>query len=269
MKIAVESGRENEILEILSENGKKTIQFKSAALNLKTLENNMVKVKGNLYFDKYEVTQKDYNKFLENLKTAGNTDLYLKYRVDSTQWTKGVLAQKNMGPMEEMYCWHSAYDNYPVVNISYESAMAYCEWLTKQYNLQRKREYTQVVFRLPTPEEWRTAAGSGNPKALNPFNGPNVRDSKGCYLGNIQTEPGKFFEDGGLFTVQVNSYEPNKLGLSCTLGNVAEMTSVKGEALGGSWYSLFEECSFDKVQKYSNPNPFTGFLAVMEVIEDE
>ena len=95
----------------------------------------------------------------------------------------------------------------------------------------------------------RLAAGSGNAKTTNPFSGPNVRDSRGCYLANIQPEPGKFFEDGGFFTVSVKSYEPNKYGMYNTLGNVAEMTSVKGQALGGSWYNLYEECNFGKTQK--------------------
>jgi hypothetical protein len=52
-----------------------------------------------------------------------------------------------------------------------------------------------------------------------------------------------------------------------TLGNVAEMTSVKGQALGGSWYNLYEECNFGKTQKYTEANPEIGFRIVMEIIE--
>lgn len=267
MKIAVQNGRENEILELLSENSNRTTPLMSAVLDLKSIEKNMVKVKENIYIDKYEATNADYNAFLQNLKLSGNMAKYNEYRCDSAKWTQGKLANQFNEPMKDMYHWNPAYGNYPVVNVSYEAAKAYCEWLTKQYNLQRKRTYTQVVFRLPTPEEWRLAAGSGNAKATNPFSGPNVRDSRGCYLANIQPEPGKFFEDGGFFTVSVKSYEPNKYGMYNTLGNVAEMTSVKGQALGGSWYNLYEECNFGKTQKYTEANPEIGFRIVMEIIE--
>lgn len=268
MKIAVESGKENEVIEFMTQNGSKPISFKSTTLDLKTLEKNMVKLNGKVFIDKYETTNEDYNKFLENLKLSGNTTLYETCVYDSTQWVKGKFLNLENEPMQNFYHWHPAYNGYPVVNITYEAAKAYCEWLTKQYNMQRKRTYTQVVFRLPTPEEWHLAAGSGDSKAKNPFNGPNVRDSKGCYLANIQTEPGKFFEDGGFQTVKVQSYQANKMGLYCTLGNVSEMTSVKGDALGGSWYNLYEECTFEKIQKYLEANPLTGFRVVMEIIEE-
>ncbi len=42
-------------------------------------------------------------------------------------------------------------DNYPVVNVSYGDAVAYCQWLSEQDS---KHEY-----RLPTEEEWILAAG--------------------------------------------------------------------------------------------------------------
>jgi len=267
MKIAIQNGRENEILELLTESSNKTMPLLSTVLDLKTLEKNMVKVKEKVYMDKFEATNSDYNAFLQNLKLSGNMVKYNEYKCDSSKWAQGKLAFVYNDPMKDMYHWHPAYGNYPVVNVSYEAAKAYCEWLTKQYNLQRKRTYTQVVFRLPTPEEWRLAAGSGNAQAPNPFYGPFVRDSKGAYLANIQPEPGRFFEDGGFLTVNVKSYEPNKYGMYNTLGNAAEMTSVKGQALGGSWYNLYEECNFDKTQKYTEANPEIGFRIVMEVIE--
>ena len=42
-------------------------------------------------------------------------------------------------------------DRYPVVNISYQEAMAYCEWLGTQY--------TKHKYRLPSEYEWILAAG--------------------------------------------------------------------------------------------------------------
>ncbi|WP_430405438.1 formylglycine-generating enzyme family protein [Fluviicola sp.] len=266
LKIAEQSGQQNDVLELLSGKDKST-SFLSTVLDLKTIEKNMVELNGSVYMDKYEVTNGDYRKFLSNLERSNQTDLYQIAMYDSTQWTKGKFADKSLDPMGNMYHWHPAYDNYPIVCISYDGAKAYCEWLTKQYNLQRKRTYTQVVFRLPTELEWRTAAGSGDPKAITPFPNNSIKNASDCYLANIQPVKGHFFEDGGFHQVNVKSYLPNKLGLLNTFGNVSEMTGTKGTALGGSWYNLFEECTFDKTQSYSNPDPGVGFRVVMEIIE--
>ncbi|MEM9329532.1 MAG: SUMF1/EgtB/PvdO family nonheme iron enzyme, partial [Bacteroidota bacterium] len=47
---------------------------------------------------------------------------------------------------------------HPALDIPYEGAKAYCEWLTVQYNAQEKRRYKKVIFRLPTMAEWKVAA---------------------------------------------------------------------------------------------------------------
>lgn len=266
LKVAEQSGQQSEVFELLSAQYK-PVSILSTVMDLKKLESNLIPISGNVYIDKYETTNGDYTRFLNNLKLSGQKELYEAFLYDSTQWTKGKYAVSFNDPMMNLYHWHPAYENYPAVCISYEGAKAYCEWLTKQYNLQRKRTYTQVVFRLPTESEWRTAAGSGDPKATTPFPNNQIQNSNNCYLGNIRTSKDRFFDDGGFHQVKVYSYQPNKLGLYNTLGNVSEMTIKKGTALGGSWYDLFEECTFDKTQQYSNPDPTVGFRVVMEIIE--
>lgn len=266
IKIAEQNGQQNEIVELLSSSEKPQV-FLSTVLDLKSLEKNMVRVNGKVYMDKYEVTNGDYNKFLANLQRSNQTDLYSTALYDSTYWVK-KFPDAGLEPMRDMYQWHPAYAEYPVVCISQEGAKAYCEWLTKQYNLQRKRTYTQVAFRLPTEQEWRTAAGSGDIKATTPFPNNQIKNASDCYLGNIQTSKGRFFDDGGFHMVKVQTYLPNKMGLFNTFGNVSEMTSSKGIALGGSWYDLFEDCTFDKTQNCSKPDPGIGFRIVMEIIEE-
>lgn len=267
LKVSEQSGQQSEVFELLSEQNK-PVSILSAVLDLKTLEKNMIPVNGNIYMDKYEVTNGDYSKFLNNLKISCQTDLYQSALYDSTQWIKDKFAVSFNDPMMNLYHWHPAYQDYPAVCISYEGAKAYCEWLTKQYNLQRKRTFTQVVFRLPTEQEWRTAAGSGDSKAITPFPNNEIKEPDGKhYRGNIRTSKERFFEDGGFHQVHVNMYDPNKMGFYNTLGNVSEMISTRGKAIGGSWYDLFEDCTFDKTQTYSNPNPAVGFRVVMEIIE--
>lgn len=267
IKLAEQSGQQSEVMELL-ETSKKNNPVLYTLLDIKTLEKNMVPISGNWFMGKYEVSQGEYNRFLNNLQRSGNLSQYQTCLYDSTQWIKGKLAHDFNEPMQNLYHWHPAYENYPVVNISFEAAKAYCQWLTEQYNTQRKRTYTQVLFRLPTEEEWRTAAGSGNPKARTPFTDDKIQNPSGCYLINIQTSPGRFYDDGGFHTVKVISYNPNKLGMYNTMGNAAEMTATPGVSLGGSWYNLLEDCYFNKTQAYTGPNPFTGFRIVMEIIQE-
>lgn len=266
LRVAEQTGQQEDLVEIFSKEEKPN-RFLSTILDLKSLEKNMVSLNEKVFINKYEVSNGEYRLFLKNLDKSGQMSLYQQYCYDSTQWVKGEFAKGFSSPMENLYHWHPAYANYPTVNISYEAAKAYCEWLTKQYSLQRKRTYTQVVFRLPTELEWRTAAGSGDPKAITPFPNNSIKNSSDCYLANIQPIKGRFFDDGGFHQVKVNSYQPNKLGIYNTFGNVSEMTSTKGTALGGSWFDLFEDCTFDKKQAYSSPMPTIGFRIVMEIIE--
>jgi Sulfatase-modifying factor enzyme 1 len=238
----------------------------SADLNAKRMEKSYLRVKDKVFMQEAEVTNYEYGQYLEYLK-ENKMDNALKVALyDSTQWVK-KFPGSSQEPLQNISHWHPAYQNYPIVNISYEGATAYCNWLTQQYNQQKKRSYKKVVFRLPTKAEWLEMATAGKPKELNPFPGGTIKNQSECYLANIKPTPTSFFEDGGFHTVRVDSYNPNNLGFYNSFGNVSEMINVKGAAMGGSWYNLYEECTFDKTQNYSGADPGVGFRVVMEIIE--
>ena len=237
------------------------------------------------HMGKFEVTNKEYRLFLNNLKKQKNYDLYVKCMVDTNKWNT-VFPMAFHDPMANMYAWHPAYDNYPVVNISYEGAVAYCKWLTEQYN-QQHPEGKYVSFRLPTEQEWRYAAGSKNAKALTPFqNGINLTSGTKSSLNynpliysnngskielkhtNKNFEATNYINNNESHIVVANSYFPNDLGLYNTFGNVAEMTNTKGVIKGGSWADVFEDCTFDKNVTYSAPDPRVGFRIMMEVVPE-
>lgn len=238
----------------------------SSNFNAKRMEKSYLRVKDKVFMQEAEVTNYEYGQYLTYLK-ENKMDNALKVALyDSTQWVKKFPESSN-DPMQNLAHWHPAYQNYPIVNISYEGAVAYCNWLTQQYNQQKKRTYKKVVFRLPTKAEWLEMATAGKPSELNPFPGGNIKHKTGCYLANIKPTPTNFFEDGGFHTVRVDSYNPNNLGFYNSFGNVSEMINVKGTAMGGSWYNLYEECTFDKTQSYTGADPGVGFRVVMEIIE--
>jgi formylglycine-generating enzyme required for sulfatase activity len=82
---------------------------------------------------KYEVSNGEFKLFLDNLKQTKNYESYYKYYPDTMLWNKN-FAQAFHDPMTNMYNYHPAYRNYPVVNITHEAAVAYCEWLTEHVN---------------------------------------------------------------------------------------------------------------------------------------
>jgi formylglycine-generating enzyme required for sulfatase activity len=262
------------------------VTYSRAEIDFKKLQASFVALNATEHIGKFEVTNGEYNLFLKNLKQTKNFELYYKCMIDSLGWERQFVYSYH-DPMTDMYGWHPAYSNYPVVNIPYEGAVAYCKWLTVQYN-QQHPEGKYVSFRLPTEQEWRYAAGSKNEKAITPFPHDNIitKDPKSfglknthisrldgtefsiCYLGNIKTDSMRYQDDGGFHTVKSESYAPNPLGIYNTFGNVAEMTSTKGIIKGGSWADLFWECTFDKNATYSAPDPRVGFRIMMEVVPD-
>lgn len=127
-------------------------------------------------------------------------------------------------PMTNMYFWHPAYDNYPVVGVTWKQAKAFSVWRTQLLNswLSSMGDLFVNDFRLPTEAEWERASRGDLNLSQYPWGGPYIRNEAGCFLGNFKPMRGRYFEDGGFHTVKVFSYNPNGWGLYCMAGNVAE-----------------------------------------------
>jgi formylglycine-generating enzyme len=130
-------------------------------------------------------------------------------------------------PMSNMYFWHPAYDNYPVVGVSWKQASAFAIWRTQFLNsaLSQQGEFFVHDYRLPIEAEWEYAARGGLDNSMYPWGGPYTRNKQGCFLANFKPLRGNYADDGGLTTVKVGTYEPNEWGLYDMAGNVAEWTS--------------------------------------------
>lgn len=145
-------------------------------------------------------------------------------------------------PMALNYFWHPAFDDYPVVGVNWVQANAFCHWRTKLWNNSNGKQINSQNFRLPTESEWEYAARGGLDMAPYPWGGYYIRNAKGCLLANFKPGRGNYSEDGGAYTVKVDSYFPNGYGLYNMSGNVAEWTN-----------SAFNENSYN-FENDMNPN---------------
>ena len=144
---------------------------------------------------------------------------------DTTCWVNDFQNADNERYMK-LYFSNPAYDDYPVVGVSWEQANAFCAWRT----LFLKRGlggYAQQLqrYRLPSEVEWEFAARGkeGNPF---PWEAKEVKSDKGCYYANFKPDQGNYTKDGSLITSKCGIFSANSNGLYDMAGNVAEWTST-------------------------------------------
>ena len=164
----------------------------------------------------------------------------------------------------------SKYQSYPVVNISYDNAILYCQWLNTQLK-DKSWEY-----RLPTREEWVYAAcadqncsySNGTPflkniKGITMFCYKQVGDEAICENEKGEMVVKEFGMKMNNFPIPVLSLYPNDWGLFNMCGNAAEMVMEKGVAVGGSWNNTGYDIRIESTQTYSTPSPMIGFRPVL------
>ena len=146
---------------------------------------------------------------------------------DTLCWMRDFTYSNNEA-MSQNYFWNNAYDNYPVVGVTWTQAKAFSVWRSQLFQswLQSNGDMFVNDFRLPTETEWERGARGDLDLAQYPWGGPYIRNAAGCFLANFKPLRGRYFEDGGFHTVKVYSYNPNGFGLYCMAGNVAEWCST-------------------------------------------
>lgn len=146
---------------------------------------------------------------------------------DTLVWVRDFQFSYNE-PQTQNYFYHPAYDDYPVVGVTWDQANAFCDWRTRYLNSYRlgKKLPKTPAYRLPTEWEFEYAARAGHNTSPYPWGGPYLRNDKGCFLANFKPGRGNYSDDGGFYTVKVFAYNPNDYGLFNMSGNVAEWTST-------------------------------------------
>ena len=218
------------------------------------------------WIDLKAAAEKDYSTPADNSagglsnRAQGRTDrsVFIKKDIlniypDTLSWIHDY-AYAYHEPLTQMYFWHPAYDDYPVVGVSWKQARAFCIWRTQLLNsyLEENGDAFVQDFRLPTEAEWEYAARGGLDLSPYPWGGPYIRNSRGCFLGNFKPMRGSYQDDGGIYTVKVTSYWPNDYGLYCMAGNVSEWTS---NAFDESAYSFSHDISTDYVYDAKETDP--------------
>ncbi len=172
-----------------------------------------------------------------------------------------VILGDQYASIANSYNSDKAYSNYPVLNISFEAAQLYCNWLTEN---DKSKNYK---YRLPTKEEWVYAAKGGIEQCLYSWGGPYLKGKKGQFLCNYKCNDEELQStltnnSQGSITMPIKSFTPNIYGLYNVCGNVAEMIEERGIAMGGSWNNTGYEVRVESQQAYKDANPIIGFRPV-------
>ena len=144
---------------------------------------------------------------------------------DTTCWVNDFTNSDNEMYLRNYFC-NDAYNDYPVVGVTWEQANAFCAWRTNYLlaGLGPEARFVQR-YRLPTEAEWEYAA-RGKEGTEFPWDNKDMKNGKGCFYANFKPDRGNYTEDGNLITSKVGTYGANSNGLFDMAGNVAEWTST-------------------------------------------
>jgi formylglycine-generating enzyme required for sulfatase activity len=224
---------------------------------------NSKEVKIDAFWISNEVTNKEYRTFLESLRMNPNDSIGI---IDLEKIAKGITPKNAVNYFQydailkgtnnaevwsgdegfDDYLNSKKYENYPVVGVSFENAVFYCAWKTKEFNKIQKEKGLPYIpfFRLPSEAEWEWATLGG------------MHESDIIYTPKL----GK-----------VNSGTKNIHGLYHLNGNVSEWILNEAEngkrvIKGSSWKKEISLFGRDEQPKSFKDNA-TGFRIVMSNIE--
>jgi formylglycine-generating enzyme len=217
----------------------------NAELAVDEAPKHLIRISQPFYLGMYEVTRRQFSEFVKATR----------YRTDAER-DKPIPAARNettgIRETPSKFTWNNAgfvqSDDHPVVNVSWNDAVAFCDWLKKT----ERREY-----RLPTEAEWEYACRAGT-TTLFQF-GDRVEDLSTYANIADQSARVKFAnwahaidtDDGYPCTAPVGKLKPNAWGLYDMHGNVWEWCS-----------DIYDKEFYKQAFTYDPPGAKAGSLRV-------
>lgn len=199
--------------------------------------------KENLYIDSYEVDVAQWDAFTSHVRQTQGAEAAQQYQPDTVllrNW-KGYLSDKK-------------YRSHPIVSVTYEQVLGFCAWRSQMVSAQLKQANAaarSVVYRLPTPEEWQAIARYA-------LEGKD-------FMMQVPT----LAIQGNIPLLATNKKSICLRGVCYLFGNVAEMTSEKGVAKGGSWNHGPSLAGPTSQQTYNRPATWLGFRCVAQFVNGQ
>jgi eukaryotic-like serine/threonine-protein kinase len=237
------------------------------------LQNNMKLVTGNSFkMGRPSANEVSPDETPEHSVSVG--DFWLgAYEVTNAEYKKFIDAERYPAPSN----WVGnnippGIEDSPVINISWNDAVAYCRWLSQK---------SQRTFRLPTEEEWEYAA-RGIDGRLYPW---------GQTWQNDYTVSGESLAKGGALPIKSPFLEKDvsPFGIYGLAGNVSEWTTSPYSLYPGSSASKDDNCNQCKMLRGGNyksktvnttatfrawkpaeeKNPLIGFRVAADVLPED
>lgn len=250
-----------------------------------------VRITKPFYFSKFETTNGQFRQFVEatGYKTQAERDDASKRGPGG--WGFNQETQQFEG-RDPKYNWRNpgfpTPDDQPVVDVTWNDAVAFCDWLSKKEGKQ---------YHLPSEAQWEYAARGGTKTRYWSGNDPdslakiaNTADAEfyGKFPNYYPRDKTIAAHDGFALPAPVGSYPPNPFGLCDVHGNVWEWTNdwygkdyyasspiddptgpaTGGEKVrrGGAWHTapLWSRVSFRNFNTVDSRYPNLGFRVVVD-----
>lgn len=263
----------------------------------------------NIFIDQTEVANMHWLEYLYYLERDSSLSVYLRALPDTTVWdaidTSGHYKENYFrGPPYRYFALVGISYEQALDYCQWRSDVVNAK-IAEDAQKEGRSPSHRFVFRLPTIDEWEEAAAGKlsadkypyghkrylkKPELNQPVEELYQRSNTDLLTFQEFKELIRDFKRKGrvpefncvksvegiltysnLMPEYIQEPPKNSLDLYGTIGNVAEMTTTRGIAKGGSFLHRCEDCIIEKYQEYRRPAPWLGFRCVAEVhlLEEE